>query len=140
MTDAVPIARTPLRLFALASALACFALGLITLYSSGVGLIDPKLHRAFGFGFALVVAVAVSQRRRVAKGPAMPVERSRTRKPSKAGVMGRSSWLPPIIDGTAPIRTRRISAAAPLAKTGADLGVLPLVQREAGQGEQAEER
>jgi TRAP transporter 4TM/12TM fusion protein len=64
MTDAAPNASVSIRLFGMAALLACLALGLITLYSSGVGLIDPKLHRAAGFGLALVVAVAVSQRRR----------------------------------------------------------------------------
>ncbi|WP_424831415.1 TRAP transporter permease [Ruegeria sp.] len=63
MTDAVSITRVSMRLFALASMVACCALGLITLYSSGVGLIDPKIHRAAGFALALIVAVAVSQKR-----------------------------------------------------------------------------
>ena len=42
---------------------ACLALGLIALYSAGVGLVDPKLHRALGFALSLVVAIAVSRRR-----------------------------------------------------------------------------
>ncbi|MEM8576836.1 MAG: TRAP transporter fused permease subunit [Pseudomonadota bacterium] len=63
MNDAAPTTGTA-RLFALASAAACFALGLITLYSSGVGLIEPKLHRAGGFALALIVAAAAAQRRR----------------------------------------------------------------------------
>lgn len=50
--------------FGLMSVLACAALGGIALYSSGVGLIDPKLHRAAGFAFSLVAAVAVSRDRR----------------------------------------------------------------------------
>lgn len=66
MTDAAPSARLALRLFSLASALACFALAAVTLYSSGLGLVDPKLHRAAGFDLALVVGVAVSQYRRQA--------------------------------------------------------------------------
>jgi len=45
------------------STLACVALAGIALYSSGVGLIDPKLHRAGGFALALLVAVAVSWQR-----------------------------------------------------------------------------
>ena len=45
------------------STLACVALAGIALYSSGVGLIDPKLHRACGFALALLVAVAVSWQR-----------------------------------------------------------------------------
>ncbi len=42
---------------------ACLALGLIALYSAGVGLVDPKLHRALGFALSLLVAIAVSRRR-----------------------------------------------------------------------------
>ncbi|MEM7299505.1 MAG: TRAP transporter fused permease subunit [Pseudomonadota bacterium] len=52
-------------LFAWASTLACVALGVIALYSSGIGLLDPKLHRAAGFALALVVGIAVSQKKRV---------------------------------------------------------------------------
>ena len=45
----------------LASTLACAALGLIALYSSGIGLLDPKLHRAGGFALALIVGVAAAR-------------------------------------------------------------------------------
>ncbi|WP_299723416.1 TRAP transporter fused permease subunit [uncultured Tateyamaria sp.] len=68
MTDAASPASVPTRVFALASAFACLALGMITLYSSGVGLIDPKFHRAGGFALALVVGIVASQRRRLAAG------------------------------------------------------------------------
>ena len=68
MTDAAPTASVTTRLFAIAAAIACLALGLITLYSSGIGLIDPKLHRAAGFALALIVAVSVSQKRRAERG------------------------------------------------------------------------
>lgn len=50
-------------LFSAVAGLACAMLGLIALYSSGVDLIDPKMHRAGGFALALVVGVAVSRRR-----------------------------------------------------------------------------
>lgn len=50
-------------LFSALAGLACTMLGLIALYSSGVDLIDPKLHRAGGFALALVVGVTVSRRR-----------------------------------------------------------------------------
>ena len=73
MMDVAPTASVTTRLFAMAAAFACLALGLITLYSSGVGLIDPKLHRAAGFAFALIVAVAVSQKRRADRGISTPL-------------------------------------------------------------------
>ncbi len=44
--------------------LGCLALGLIALYSSGIGLIDPKFHRALGFALSLAVAIVVSRKRR----------------------------------------------------------------------------
>lgn len=69
MTDAASPAGVTTRLFGFAAAVACCALGLITLYSSGIGLIDPKLHRAVGFALALIVAVSVSQKRRGATKP-----------------------------------------------------------------------
>lgn len=50
--------------FIVAALFACAALGAMALYSSGVGLIDPKLHRAGGFALALIVAVAVARKRR----------------------------------------------------------------------------
>ena len=55
------------RVFSIASILACAALGVIALYSSGLGLLDPKLHRATGFGLALIVGVALSRKTRAAK-------------------------------------------------------------------------
>ncbi|MEM8752959.1 MAG: TRAP transporter large permease subunit, partial [Pseudomonadota bacterium] len=73
MTDAAPRAGVATIPFALASTLACLALGLITLYSSGVGLIDPKLHRAAGFALALVIAVSASQTRREKSGGSTPL-------------------------------------------------------------------
>ena len=57
------------KLFAILSALACFLLGAIALYSSGVGLIEPKFHRAAGFALALIAGVAASRARREANGP-----------------------------------------------------------------------
>jgi len=57
----------PAKLFAGASMLACIVLGAIALYSSGVGLIDPKLHRSIGFALALIAAVALSRKRGAAK-------------------------------------------------------------------------
>ncbi|GFE50656.1 C4-dicarboxylate ABC transporter [Roseobacter cerasinus] len=58
------------KLYLVLSALACFLLGAIALYSSGVGLVEPKLHRAAGFALALIVGIAVSRNRRVAAGSA----------------------------------------------------------------------
>ncbi len=56
------------KLFALLSALACFALGVMAIYSSGIGLIEPKFHRAAGFALALIAGVALARGRREAKG------------------------------------------------------------------------
>ena len=72
MTDRASPDSAPLRLFALAASLACLALGVITLYSSGVGLIDPKLHRAAGFALALLVGLVVAYQVEVAKDHAIP--------------------------------------------------------------------
>ncbi len=68
MTDAAPTATGSTRAFALVSGVACLALGLIAIYSSGIDLIDPKLHRAAGFALALFVGIAASQQRRIASG------------------------------------------------------------------------
>ncbi len=56
------------KLYLLLSALACFALGAIALYSSGIGLVEPKFHRAAGFALALVVGIAASRSKRIEKG------------------------------------------------------------------------
>ncbi|MEO1688716.1 MAG: TRAP transporter fused permease subunit, partial [Pseudomonadota bacterium] len=66
--DSAPIGGTA-RVYAWASVLACVALGAVALYSTGVGLIDPKLHRAAGFALALIAAVAASRARRLARTP-----------------------------------------------------------------------
>lgn len=68
MTEAAVPASATTRLFALGSTLACIALVVATLYSSGIGLIDPKFHRAAGFALALFVGLAVSQTRRMKAG------------------------------------------------------------------------
>ncbi len=57
------------KLYLLFSAIACFFLGAIALYSSGVGLVEPKFHRAAGFALALVVGITASRNRREAKRP-----------------------------------------------------------------------
>ena len=54
--------------YAILAVLACAALGAIAFYSSGIGLLDPKLHRAAGFALALIVAVAAARTRREAAG------------------------------------------------------------------------
>ena len=54
------------KLYLLLSVLACFGLGAIALYSSGVGLVEPKFHRAAGFALALVVGITASRARREA--------------------------------------------------------------------------
>ncbi len=47
-------------------------LGFMALYSSGIGLIDPKFHRASGFALALIIALSVSRSRRLARGSDAP--------------------------------------------------------------------
>ncbi|WP_415404641.1 TRAP transporter permease [Tateyamaria sp. SN3-11] len=59
------------KLYALLSAVACFLLGAMALYSSGIDLVEPKFHRAAGFALALFVGVAVSRARREETGPAI---------------------------------------------------------------------
>ena len=56
------------KLYLLISALACFLLGAIALYSSGIGLVEPKFHRAAGFALALIVGITASRKRREDKG------------------------------------------------------------------------
>ena len=56
------------KMYMLLSGLACFLLGTIALYSSGVGLVEPKFHRAAGFALALLVGIASARSRREAKG------------------------------------------------------------------------
>lgn len=68
MTDADDTTGVSTRALAFVSGLACLALGLIALYSSGVDLIDPKMHRAAGFALALFAGIAVSHQRRQAAG------------------------------------------------------------------------
>lgn len=51
-----------MKLFGWASIICSVALGVVALYSSGIGLLDPKMHRAAGFAFALIVGIAVSQK------------------------------------------------------------------------------
>ncbi|GAB5446249.1 MAG: TRAP transporter permease [Gymnodinialimonas sp.] len=52
--------------------MAAAALGAITIYISGIGLLDPKLHRAGGFALALIAALAVARRKALASGPQSP--------------------------------------------------------------------
>ena len=69
MTDALHPPSGPTRVFAFLGAAACFLLGAFALYSSGVGLIDPKFHRAAGFALALIAGVVAARKAREAKGP-----------------------------------------------------------------------
>lgn len=64
MTNSNASRRLPDIVFGSASVLACAALGLIAIYSSGIGLLDPKLHRSFGFALALIAGIAASRSRR----------------------------------------------------------------------------
>ena len=62
----------PSRVFQLLAAAAAAALGAIAIYSSGIDLIDPKLHRAAGFALALIVAVGLARAKRESKGGPAP--------------------------------------------------------------------
>lgn len=64
MADGTNAQNRTVTLFVWASTLACITLGIIALYSSGIGLLDPKMHRAAGFALALIVGLAVSQKKR----------------------------------------------------------------------------
>ncbi|MEP3275846.1 MAG: TRAP transporter fused permease subunit [Stappiaceae bacterium] len=57
------------RLFNILFVVSCTILGVLAIYSSGLGLLDPKLHRALGFALALVVGVVVSRRNRESRNP-----------------------------------------------------------------------
>ncbi len=54
----------PTRLFWLLALLGGLGLGVMSLYSAGIDLVSPKLHRALGFSFAIIVAVFLSQNKR----------------------------------------------------------------------------
>ena len=69
MTAEAQLSRGTAKLYVLLSALACFLLGAIALYSSGVGLVEPKFHRAAGFALALIVGIAASRAKREARAP-----------------------------------------------------------------------
>ncbi len=69
MTDAVIWSRGPTLIFRVLFVLSCAALGVIAIYSSGIGLLDPKLHRAAGFALALIAGVAVARSRREVEHP-----------------------------------------------------------------------
>ena len=73
MNDTSSIARVTTRIYVIVVILSCVTLCLITLYSAGVGPIDPKLHRAGGFALALIIAVAVSGVRRKDCGASLPL-------------------------------------------------------------------
>lgn len=71
MTNDMTNGRTLANLFAIAGVLAAATLGAITIYISGIGLLDPTTHRAGGFALALIVAIAASQSKRAAAGEMM---------------------------------------------------------------------
>ncbi len=70
MTEVTHMSSGTTRVFSFLAAAACLALGIIALYSSGVGLIDPKFHRAVGFALALIAGIAAARKKREARGPA----------------------------------------------------------------------
>ena len=70
MTENTQVFNGTAKLYFFTSAIACFGLGTIAVYSSGLGLIDPTFHRAAGFALALIVAISTSRIRREANSPA----------------------------------------------------------------------
>lgn len=68
MTDTGFLGTHLARALAIAGILAAALLGAITIYTSGIGLLDPKLHRAGGFALALIAAIAVSHVRLSSRG------------------------------------------------------------------------
>lgn len=72
MIDTANTPSVPTRIFGICSAIACLLLGLVALYSSGMDLIDPKMHRALGFALALFVGIAASQQKRLTIGKPVP--------------------------------------------------------------------
>ena len=55
------------KIFWLAALFAGLGLGLVTLYSAGIDLVDPKFHRAFAFSLAIIAGVYLSQLKRAQK-------------------------------------------------------------------------
>jgi TRAP transporter 4TM/12TM fusion protein len=51
-------------LYLMLTTCACALLGALALYSSGLALVDPKLHRAVGFALALVAGIVAAHNRR----------------------------------------------------------------------------
>ena len=72
MSDLPVPASAVSRAYSVVFVIACAALGAIAVYSSGIGLLDPKMHRAAGFALALIVAVAVARKNREAASTNSP--------------------------------------------------------------------
>lgn len=64
MADTIGTTENTTKILSLAAILSATVLGIIALYSSGIGLLDPKLHRAIGFILALIVGVSVARNKR----------------------------------------------------------------------------
>ena len=64
MSDSAEPLRALHSSIAFLATLAAATLGAIAFYSSGVGLVDPKLHRALGFALAILVGVALAREKR----------------------------------------------------------------------------
>lgn len=74
MTNDMTDGRTVASLFAIAGILAAATLGAITIYTAGIGLLNPTTHRAGGFALALIAAIAASQAKRFAEGEMTPAK------------------------------------------------------------------
>lgn len=62
-----PVPSAVTKIFTIGAVFSAAILGIIALYSSGIGLLDPKMHRAGGFILALVVGIAVARNKRKAE-------------------------------------------------------------------------
>ncbi|MEM8648978.1 MAG: TRAP transporter fused permease subunit [Pseudomonadota bacterium] len=91
MTESAPNSEPITRMVLVAGAVASALMGFIAVYSSGIGLLDPKLHRAGGFALAIIVCVALSRSTRKSKAE-LPPWRSRLAGVSDLLLVGFGLW------------------------------------------------
>lgn len=69
MNEQATVSHPLLRILFFASVACCGVIGAMSLYSAGIGLIDPTWHRTLGFGLALVIGVAAARRKQLSAAP-----------------------------------------------------------------------